>query len=163
MDSTQHIVVFFYRCDFKFLCFPNACVRVKHSAWISTAPNRADARTHYQQKKGLQKSLPPRGRGTAIAVEGACVPWNLDWPHNNALSLSRLTAPAPSRREPFRIVPPIEKHHQRKFLGGVRYFSAKIAEARGNSPFFYFIWNISRRIIKRLEHNGGRKRDASPL
>ena len=25
-----------------------------------------------------RKSLPPRGRGTAIAVEGACVTWNLD-------------------------------------------------------------------------------------
>ena len=64
---------------------------------------------------GLRKSLPPRGRGTALAVEGACVTFDLHKFHCNALSLTRQGTPlryvasflaktwsgAPSRREPF--------------------------------------------------------------
>ena len=38
----------------------------------------------------LTKSLPPRGRGTAIAVEGACVTLGLCELHCSALSLSHL-------------------------------------------------------------------------
>ena len=60
-------------------------------------------------------------------TEGARVTLSFRNFHCIALSLSRF-ATAPSRREPFRIVPPIEKHHQRKFLGGVRVLSAKVAE-----------------------------------
>ena len=37
-----------------------------------------------------RKSLPPRGRGTALAVEGACVTLGLDTSYCIALSLSRL-------------------------------------------------------------------------
>ena len=48
--------------------------------------------------------------------------------HCIALSLSRF-ATAHSRREPFVKSLPTEKHHQRNFLGGVRYFSANNAEA----------------------------------
>ena len=39
--------------------FPNACVRGKHSAWMSTH-RRAEARTHYPQRNGTQK--PPSER-----------------------------------------------------------------------------------------------------
>ena len=35
---------------------PNARVRGKHSAWMSIAPNRADARTHHQQRNGAFKA-----------------------------------------------------------------------------------------------------------
>ena len=39
---------------------------------------------------GLTKSLPPRGRGTALAVEGACVTLGLYQLSCYALSLSHL-------------------------------------------------------------------------
>ena len=65
--------------------------------------------------RDVMKSLPPRGRGTALAVEGACVTFDLHKFHCNALSLTRQGTPlryvasflaktwsgAPSRREPF--------------------------------------------------------------
>ena len=38
----------------------------------------------------------------------------------------------------FRKFTSIEKHHQRKFLGGVRVFSAKVAEAKC-LPFCYLL------------------------
>ena len=44
---------------------------------------------------GLTKSLPPRGRGTALAVEGACVTLGLDKSYCIALSLSRLRRQLP--------------------------------------------------------------------
>ena len=53
------------------------------------------------RRETTRKSLPPGGRGTAIAVEGARVTFSLHGFYCYALSLSRLTAPAPSRREPF--------------------------------------------------------------
>ena len=37
-------------------CFPDALVRGKHSAWTSTARNKADARTHYPQRNGAYKA-----------------------------------------------------------------------------------------------------------
>ena len=42
-------------------CFPDACVRWKHSAWMSIAPNRADARTHSPQRKTGKQRLPLGG------------------------------------------------------------------------------------------------------
>ena len=44
---------------------------------------------------GLTESLPPRGRGTALAVEGACVTLGLDKSDCIALSLSRLRRQLP--------------------------------------------------------------------
>ena len=87
------------------------------------------------RRRTAHKSLPPGGRGTAIAVEGACGTLSSRALYCNALSLSRL------RRQPlpegaFRKFTSIEKHHQRKFLGGVRVFSAKVAEA--SRCFFYY-------------------------
>ena len=108
--------------------FPDARVWGKHSAWMSTAPNRAEARTHYPQRNGAHISLPPGGRwhakrdGRSLRdFKFSQFSWYRALPHPTSSG-------APSRREPFRIVPPIEKHHQRKFLGGVSYFSAKVAE-----------------------------------
>ena len=60
-----------------FFCYPDACVRGKHSAWMSAAPNRADARTHYQQRNGAHKSLPPGGRWHAVGVPRS--EWNELW------------------------------------------------------------------------------------
>ena len=68
--------------------------------------------------------------GTRSVTEGACATSCFHLLYRNALSLSRLTAPAPSRREPFAKPLPTEKHHQRNFLGGASYFSAKNAEMR---------------------------------
>ena len=102
--------------------------RCKHSAWMSTAPNRADARTHYQQRNGAHISLPPGGRWHA--KRDGRSPRNFMF----SLALSQRALPhptwsgAPSWREPFRIIPPIEKHHQRRSLGGVCVFSDKVAE-----------------------------------
>ena len=48
-------------------------------------------------RAGLNQSLPPGGRGTAIAVEGACVTLDLDQLQRNALSLSRLWRQLPPR------------------------------------------------------------------
>ena len=73
--------------------------RGKHSAWQSTH-HRADARTHYPQRNSAQK--PSSGRkGDHEVVEGARVTFSLREFYCHALSLSRLTATAPSRREPF--------------------------------------------------------------
>ena len=44
---------------------------------------------------GLTKSLPPSGRGTALAVEGACVTLGLNKSYCIALSLSRLRRQLP--------------------------------------------------------------------
>ena len=116
-----------------------ACVWGKHSAWTSTARNRADARTHHQQRNGAHISLPPYikhslmwGGGTRSVTEGARVTLSFRNFHCIALSLSRF-ATAPSRREPFVKPLPTEKHHQRNLLGGASYFSAKDA-----SPRVYF-------------------------
>ena len=73
--------------------------------------------------------------------------------------------PAPSRREPFRIVPPIEKHHQRKILGGVSYFSAKNAEAT-ERPFFTLIQLIRNELIDAMyivDHKEGGNRASSDI
>ena len=69
-------------------------------------------------------------------TEGARVTLSFRNFHCIALSLSRF-ATAPSRREPFVKLLPTEKHHQRNFLGGVRCFSAKVAEAK--VLLFFFI------------------------
>ena len=40
--------------------FPDVCVWGKHSAWMSTTPHRAEARTHHPQRNSAQK--PSSGR-----------------------------------------------------------------------------------------------------
>ena len=49
----------------------------------------------YIRKRATVFYLPPGGRGTAIAVEGACVTLELDELHCNALSLTRLRRELP--------------------------------------------------------------------
>ena len=74
-------------------------------------------------------SLPPGGRWHAKRdgrrprdFKFSQISWYRALPHPTSSG-------APSRREPFVKPLPTEKHHQRNFLGGVRYFSANNAEA----------------------------------
>jgi hypothetical protein len=50
---------------------------------------------------GLTESLPPRGRGTALAVEGAMRDFRLDKSYCIARSPSSATGASSSRREPW--------------------------------------------------------------
>ena len=114
--------------------FPDTRVRGKHSAWQSTAPNRAEARIHHPQKNGSQK--PSSGRkgdrdsGGRSLRKFKFARFIVTHSPSVACGDNSLSEGA------FRKFTSIEKHHQRKFLGGVRVFSAKVAEA--SRCFFYY-------------------------
>ena len=84
-------------------CFPDALVRGKHSAWMSTH-HRAEARTHYTQKNGAPK--PSSGR-KGDRDSGGRSPRDFQFARILLLRalLQSPTAPAPSRREPFVSLP----------------------------------------------------------
>ena len=86
-----------------FFCFPDARVRGKHSAWMSTH-DRAEARTHYTQKNGAPK--PSSGR-KGDRDSGGRSPRDFQFARILLLRalLQSPTAPAPSRREPFVSLP----------------------------------------------------------
>ena len=116
--------------------FPDTRVRGKHSAWQSTAPNRAEARIHHPQKNGSQK--PSYGRkgdrdSGGRSLRNFKVRARFIVTHSPSVACGDNSLPEGA----FRKFTSIEKHHQRKFLGGVRVFSAKVAEAMG---CFCFVW-----------------------
>ncbi len=97
------------------------CHQLKRFAIISWAINRTDtycfeilaAFECSQVYRCCCKSLPPRGRGTALAVEGACVTLSLAELQCDALSIVSFTdlvsfadssLPIPTLREPLDIV-----------------------------------------------------------
>ena len=123
--------------------FPDARVWGKHSTWQSTH-HRAEARTHYLQKHGAQK--PSSGRkGDHEVVEGARVTFSLREFYCHALSLSRLRRQLPLGGS-LSHIPTDRKHHQRKFLGGVRFFSAKYAEPMSGTFYQVYILYFKRRL-----------------
>ena len=134
--------------DCIFFRFPDAYARGKHSAWTSTAPNQAEARTHYKQRRVSYKA--PSGRELAPkATEGERVTIKLIKTPKSRRLLPPLSRSPSLSEGGFGKPPPTKKHHQGKFLGGVRVFSAKHVET--NSVFFvcadYFFMEsrISRR------------------
>ena len=93
--------------------------------------HRVEARTHYPQKNGAPKPSSGRKVARLAVTEGESVILNSDELYHNALSLSLLLRiPSSLPEGAFHKFTPTEKHHQRKFLGGVRVFSAKNAEAK---------------------------------
>ena len=117
-----------------FFAFPNVCVRGKHSAWQSTH-RRAEARTRYPKRNSARK--PSSGR-KGDRDSGGRSTRNFQFARillSRALPQSP-TAPAPSQREPFISSLQHKKHHQRKIIGGVCAFSAKVAEP--NVGFFIY-------------------------
>ena len=84
---------------------------------------------------------PSSGRkGDHEVVEGARVTFSLREFYCHALSLSRLRRQLPPRGS-LSHIPTDRKHHQRKFLGGVRVFSAKYADV-SNLVFYLLKKNL---------------------
>ena len=106
----------------------------KHSAWQSTAQNRAEARTHHPQRNSAQKPSSGRkgdrdsGGRSLRTVKFA----RFIVTHSPSVACGDSSLPEGA----FRKVAPTEKHHQRHFFGGVRVFSAKNAEP--TERLFYY-------------------------
>ena len=92
----------------------------------SSFPHRTKPTDRFEPTKAF---LREEG-GTRSVTEGACATLKFDETLPQRALPQSPAAPAPSRREPF-VSSQRQKHHQRKFLGGVRVFSAKNAETKG--------------------------------